>query len=295
MKTKRLIKSLLGRILAPSYVGTAFWLLTDDIVLAIGGAAVSVALTMVMPFLETGIDAAKELRETFNAKRRTQLLDTFIQFINAYKNVVAKYPLDVLPDALTHNVAEQLGTFDRYLRRLKGLRIKQYATAYDAVRAMAITPNDFTGWDVDACATFVDEMIQDLSHASLASLRQALKRFDPRDAESTWQPYVCEAEQVLDDAVDRHLASWPMVQEIGANPDIRSRVETLLQTEAVSRQASLQVFLAKALPHYRPAELHTMVRSLQYDAVVEVLSALITPEEQKDAHSGRKLPPSTPK
>jgi hypothetical protein len=275
MDKKRLLKRLFGRILTPSYISTMLWLLTGAVEIVILGVALSVVLAVAAPFLETFTELLEELRARRQAGRKQQLLETFISFINAYKNVLTRYPPALLPLPLADGVTDQLERLAQYMRTLKGRRTTQYATPYEMVQALTVMPEDFEHWDLDACTDFVGQVSTDLADAPLASLRQAIQRLVSQSPHRAWVKPLTVAAGELDRAVQSTLAQWRFVQLAQQDPEIRQRVTTLLQAEAVHRQASLQTYLASNRLQCPPHEVHAAVACLRYEPVVAQVLALI--------------------
>ena len=276
---KRYIKILLGRLLAPSYIGTVVWVLTDTIEYFIGGMVLSVGLAVARPFVETLAEGVQELRAELEAKRKRQLVKAFVRFGNAYKGVLTKYPPALLPGPFSRSVAEQLELFARCFRTLKGLRTRQYATSFELVRAMSVAPGDFEWWDLDACMAFVNRLIERLSALSTGALRQAVKQFAPEQSSRHWSRHLEVAESDLDRAVSQTLSQQRIIQLALQNPDVCQRVIALLQLETIHRQMGLQQYLSAESLHCRPSEVRDMVTFLRYEPVVDKVLELIATEQ----------------
>ncbi len=275
MDIKRVIKRLFGRILAPSYVSAVIWLLTDAIEVVILGVALSVALVVAAPFLETLAEAMQELRAKFEVRRKAQLLHTFVPFINAYKDVLAKYPPELLPDSLAYGVADQLEIVAQHLRTLKGQRTRYYTIPYDRVQAFDVTEQDFQHWELDQCTAFVKQVTDELSSVQMALLKRVVTRFASQRPQADWTQHLQAAERELDRVVRDEIARWRLVQLASQESEIRERVTTLLQLEAVQRQAGLQTYLASPRLQCAPHEVREAMAYLRHDPVVDHVLALI--------------------
>src|SRR5262249_7974634 len=112
MDYKRLVQVLLQR-LAPVYVATVLWVVTGYFAFMLGGVALSIILELMWPLLRPLFEVLYEemlaQRTQMQAQQRSELLQTFLAFLQAYKTVLTAYPPALLT-ASAREVAAQLDT-----------------------------------------------------------------------------------------------------------------------------------------------------------------------------------------
>ena len=149
MNVNPFVKTLFGRILAPSYIMFIIGLLSDHLSIVFYGIGLSLLIAIAMPFLSTIGDLVEAVLHRQRASDHIERLEAFSQFINAYMAVLTKYPPEVMPESLANSVSNQLMIITRWARPLKGRHGGRHATLRDAVAAMRVTPEDFIGWSFD--------------------------------------------------------------------------------------------------------------------------------------------------
>jgi hypothetical protein len=275
MDKKRFLKALFGRILTPSYISTILWLITDTVEVVVLGVALSVVLAVASPLLETGVEFLEELRIQRQATRRGALLAAFVGFMNAYKDVLTKYPAALFPCPLAHSMSDQVELLAQYFRTLKGLRTKHYPTPYNAVYSLEFAPEDFQDWDLQECADFAQQVLGELAGVAIAPLQQVVQHFVRYRTPQAWRGALTAAERKLDAAARRTLGQWRFVQQARADAEIRQRITTLLRSGEFHRQAGLQAYLTSRYLQYPPSEVHEAIIYLRHASVANLALDLI--------------------
>jgi len=274
MDRESLLRVLLQRILAPSYLGTVLWILTDYFELAIGGFAVSVLFALAYPFLEVSHEALLGYHLTRQSKRRAQLLATFLPFMNAYARVLSTYPPALLPE-VEPAVTAQIAVLAEHVRPLKERRLPQTADPYELVQAGVLAPRAFASWRLADFQVWQQEVLDDLADGDIPALRHAVEHFVHDPSSHTWQDWLAETAQGFERQAAQTLQGWRCVQLAQHDAAIRQRLLTLLRLDAVSRQSGLQTYLAARPLLCSPAEIRTMMAVLRYESVAAKLCALL--------------------
>jgi hypothetical protein len=281
MQPRHFLRALLGRILTPSYVSTILWLLTDTIEFVILGVALSVVLAVAAPLLETAAEWWAELRRQREAAQRHDCIAALVAFLNRYKAALTRYPPDLLPADLARSVMDQIALFAQYLRTLKGLRIKHYATSYDAVHSLMITSEDFVVWDLPECEAFLQHSLAELSEVATAPWQHVLQRFGRHRLSLAWKETLAMVERKLDTAVRHTLTQWRFMQQASIDPTMQQDIKTLLRSGSFHRQAGLKAYLTAHCPASSEEEIDAAITSFQYEAVVESALALLEPTSSR--------------
>jgi hypothetical protein len=277
MNVRRYLKRLFGRLLTPSYVSTIIWICTDTIEIVFFGLALSMVLAMASPFLETAAEACHELRTKRQARRKTALLERYIPFINAYKDIVTKYPPGLLPPPLQQSLSAQLDILAHHLQLLKGDKTTRYATAYDLVLALSVHQHDFDLWDLDECQDFVQGLLSELSAAATASWRGFLNRLRQPSLAGEWVGPLARVEHELDNAIHQALSHSLLVSLTANAPEVHARICALLKLDTFHRQAALQTYLSSPRMHCSPHEVADTVAYLRSEAVAAAFLAVLNP------------------
>lgn len=274
MDKEHLLRILLQRILAPSYLGTVLWIVTDYFELAIGGFAMSVLFALAYPFLAVSHEALSGYHLQRQGVRRAQLLTTFLPFLNAYVHVLTKYPPGVLLEA-KNAVSTQIALLAAHLRPLKERRLPQTANPYELVQAGSLVPRDFESWRLPDFQLWKQHILDDLAVGAIPTLQSAVEHFLQPTTGRTWEAWLAEAEKDFDRQAAQTLQGWRCVQQTQHDPAIRQRLLTLLRLDAINRQAGLQTYLAARPLFCTPAEIYAMMASLRYESVAVKLCTLL--------------------
>lgn len=273
MDKEHVLRILLQRILAPSYLGTVLWVATDYFELAIGGFAVSVLFALAYPFLAVSQEALFGYHLQRQGARRAQLLKTFLPFLNAYVHVLTKYPPGILLEA-QNAAATQIALLAAHLRPLKERRLPQTADPYELVQAGSLAPRDFASWRLSDFQTWKQQVLDDLSTGDILALKDAAGYFLQHPTGRLWEALLAEAERDFDRQATQTLQGWRCVQQAQQDQAIQQRLQTLLRLDAINRQAGLQTYLAGRPFFCTPAEIRTMMASLRYESVAVQLRTL---------------------
>jgi hypothetical protein len=278
MDTKRLVKVLFQRLLAPSYIGTVLWFLTDYLGVMIGGVALSVVFTVAYPFLQPVAEVLHEevaaQRQKVQAQRRTQLLETFLPFLHAYKAVLTKYPPALLSDAAPE-VSTQLQTCLESFRRVKERRLPYTAEPYETVEGLSLTLRDFEAWTLRDCKVWMENLLTALAAGQIAALAHAVRGFARQPAGRSWKASLAMAERDLDREAERVLLRWRCIQRAREDPEVQKRLVTLLRLDAFNRQAGLQPYLASRPLQCSPGEVYEVMEYMRYEPVAAKVLALV--------------------
>ncbi|PON16144.1 hypothetical protein C2W62_20050 [Candidatus Entotheonella serta] len=120
MDIKRLATNFVSHILVPALTYTLLEKLTTHVVVALGGAVVVVTLAFWFPAVTTGLQWLDHLIERLRGQRRRQYVDDMCAFLNAYLQILTKYPPDLLPERLTHCIDAHIDGFVHIFKSLQG-------------------------------------------------------------------------------------------------------------------------------------------------------------------------------
>jgi hypothetical protein len=275
MDLKHLTRLFVQRLLAPASLGALLWLVTEYVAFLIGGSLVGlVLLFLARPFLEALDEFLVAHVEAIRGRRRTHLVEDGLQFLNAYKAVLTKYPPALLSDSAPE-IAAQLETFLHNLRQVKGSRLPGGRDPYGIVHATPFTPRDFTLWDLHACRTWLHNFTVTLAAGQITALRRAVQHFMQGSPPRNWEPSLAAVEQQLDREAAATISHWQWVQRVHADPDVRQRLLTLLRLDEFHRQAGLQTYLASPRLQCPPHELLEVMDYIRYDAVAAKVQEII--------------------
>ena len=277
MDLRHLTRLFMQRLLAPASLGALLWLGTEYVAFLIGGSLVGlVLLFLARPFLEVLDEFLVTHVEAIRKRRRTQLVDGSLQFLNAYKAVLTKYPPALLSDSAPE-IAAQLETFLHNLRQVKGSRLDSGRDPYGIIHATPFTARDLTLWELPACRTWLHHFTATLATGQLPALRRAVQHFVQGRPPRHWEPYLAAAEQQLDREAAATISRWQWVQCAHADPDIRQRLLTLLRLDDFHRQTGLQTYLASPRLQCPPHEMFEVMDYIRYDAVAARVQEILAP------------------
>jgi hypothetical protein len=277
MDLRHFTRLFMQRLLAPASLGALLWLGTEYVAFLIGGSLVGlVLLFLARPFLEVLDEFLVAHVEALRRRRRTQLVDGSLPFLNAYKAVLTKYPPALLSDAAPE-IAAQLETFLDNLRQVKGSRLDSGRDPYGIIHATPFTARDFALWELPACRTWLHHFTVALAAGQIPALRRAVQHFVQGSPPRQWEPYLAAAEQQLDREAAATISRWQWVQRAQADPDIRQRLLTLLRLDDFHRQTGLQTYLASPQLQCPPHELVEVMDYIRYDAVAAKVQEILAP------------------
>ena len=277
MDLRHFTRLFMQRLLAPASLGALLWLGTEYVAFLIGGSLVGlVLLFLARPFLEVLDEFLVAHVEAIRRRRRTQLIDGSLQFLNAYRAVLTKYPPALLSDSAPE-IAVQLDTFLHHLRQVKDSRLDRSQAPYGIVYATPLTTRDFTLWELSACRTWLHHFTASLAAGQIPALRRAVQHFIQGSPPRHWQPYLAAAEQQLDREAAATISHWQWVQHAHADPDVRQRLLTLLRLDDFHRQTGLQAYLASPRLLCPPHEMLQVMDYIRYDAVAARVQEVLTP------------------
>ena len=285
MDFKRLAQVLLQR-LAPVYVATALWGVTGYFAFMLGGVALSIGLELTWPLLRPLFEVLHEellaQRTQVQAQRRTELLQTFLPFLQAYRTVLATYPPALLT-ASAPEVAAQLDTLVEVVRQVKARRLPEpedpfeprCEDPYEIVHTTSLTRRDFRDWRLQECQTWRQDLLAALAKGRIAPLRHAVQHVAHDRPRQVWEACLAEAARDLEREAEQRICRWPCIQRAHTDPAVRQNLATFLRLDLINRQTSLQVYLRSRSLQYTPAEIQEVIAYIRYDSVAAKVIALV--------------------
>jgi hypothetical protein len=304
MDFKRLGLALLQR-LAPVYIATVLWSVTDYFAFVLGGVALSILMEVTWPLLRPLCEVLYEeltaQHAEAQARRRAALLKTFLPFFQAYKTVLTAYPPALLT-ASASAVAEQLDICADSVRQVKARRspepedpfAPQDEDPYELVQAASLAPRDFRDWSLHDCQIWCQEWLTALAKGRLTALRHAVQHVVREHPRETWEACLAEAGRALEHEAEQKLAHWHCIQRAQTDPAVRQHLATLLRLDPIHRQAGLQPYLLSRHLQCAPAEVREVMAYIRYESVAARVLALVeTPPLPLPSHA-LSPPPALP-
>jgi hypothetical protein len=231
MDFKRLAQVLLQR-LAPVYIATALWAVTGYFAFMLGGVALAIVLEVTWPLLRPLFEVLYEeliaQRAQVQAQRRTELLKTFLPFLQAYKTVLTSYPPALLT-ASAPEVAAQLDMLVEVVRQVQARRLPepedpfepQYEDPYEIVQTASLPLRDFRDWRLQDCRTWRQELLAVLAKGRIAPLRHAVQHVAHDRPRHVWEACLAEAARDLEREAEQKLCRWRCIQRAHTDPTVR--------------------------------------------------------------------------
>jgi hypothetical protein len=285
MDIKRLATHIVSRILVPALTYTLLEKLTTHVVVALGGAVAVVAFAFWIPSVRTGLQTLDHLIERLRRQRRGRYVHEMCAFLNAYLEILTKYPPASLPERLAHCIDAQIDVFAHTFESLQGRRTQGYTTRYDMIRGLRFRYCDFEGWRLGACETWRMAFLSDLLQISDNPMQRALQLGRDRAAAHLWQYHLDTAESRCDRAFEQALAQHPVLQHIQACEALRQRVIAILQLARVPGQAQLQTALQQHLAFASEYDVHELIALLRHDVVADAVRSFLTTPASVSSHS----------
>lgn len=276
MDSKRLATNFVSRILVPALTYTLLEKLTAHVIIALGGAVAVVALAFWIPAVTTGLQSLDRLIERLRSQRRGRYVGDMCAFLNAYLDILTKYPPALLPEGLSHCLDAHIDVFAHTFQSLQGRRTQGYATRYDMIRVLRFRHPDFEGWRLAACETWWQAFLAELLQIPDNPMQRALQLgCDPAKAH-VWQYHLETAERRFERAFAQALTQHPVLQHIQACDTLRQRVIAILQLDTVPGQAQLQAALQQHLAFEFEYDVHEFIALLRHDVVADAVRSYLT-------------------
>ncbi len=276
MDIKHVVTNFVFGFLIPAFTWIVLEKLTEHIIFAIGGSVTVLTIAYYVPSATTGLKALDNLIERCRHQRRRRYIDEMCAFLNAYIQLLAKYPPNLLPEQLSCCVDAHLLVFAHAFRSLQGRNTQMYATPYDMIQTLRFRHHDFQGWTLAGCETWWIKLLSTLSEIPDNPMQRVLQLGLDQAETHLWTYHLETAEERFDRAFEQALAQHPLLQHIRENDALRQHAMMLIQTDTVPGQAHLQTQLQRHVELEFADDVKQLIALLRHDAVADALLAQLT-------------------